>query len=235
MARLSASVLVASLAMASATQRTYHDITVGGGTWISEVRWSLHCYTSASTSGCTTGCEAPITYSYTTAGGSTSTGTGNSYTGPNGVYIRYGQLSLRTAANWCTLTMLDTANDGWQNNRWRAPSMGVPSAGYTLVQSGGDGPQSFMLPAHPPSPPPGAAPLGVRCGRVDEPLLHGGDLYAVPDHLLDQVRAHPPSIEASRPARPAPPLFPLAPFSSPPPRPILFGRSAIAKTPPVLF
>ena len=54
--------------MASATQRTYHDITVGGGTWISEVRWSLHCYTSASTSGCTTGCEAPITYSYTTAG-----------------------------------------------------------------------------------------------------------------------------------------------------------------------
>ena len=39
MARLSASVLVASLAMASATQRTYHDITVGGGTWISEVRY----------------------------------------------------------------------------------------------------------------------------------------------------------------------------------------------------
>ena len=35
MARLSASVLVASLAMASAT---HHDITVGGGTWISEVR-----------------------------------------------------------------------------------------------------------------------------------------------------------------------------------------------------
>ena len=143
MARLSASVLVASLAMASATQRTYHDITVGGGTWISEVRWSLHCYTSASTSGCTTGCEAPITYSYTTAGGSTSTGTGNSYTGPNGVYIRYGQLSLRTAANWCTLTMLDTANDGWQNNRWRAPSMGVPSAGYTLSYSqGGTGSQT---------------------------------------------------------------------------------------------
>ena len=49
MARLSASVLVASLAMASATQRTYHDITVGGGTWISEVRWSLHAYSNRQT------------------------------------------------------------------------------------------------------------------------------------------------------------------------------------------
>ena len=48
MARLSASVLVASLAMWRYA-RTYHDITVGGGTWISEVRWSPHAYSNRQT------------------------------------------------------------------------------------------------------------------------------------------------------------------------------------------